>query len=1152
MMAEPRIWITNEAGETISAIELGPNVNEVLTGYMELPSGYRKVGKRVEWRFKNPDTGEYITNPDGISETVDKSGGDASLSSSTLTITTYNRDVHVIVEAYLRVYSESDMSDLRVISTTCDLTVLRPRNTVTLISGADDVLLYAKDSAGRIVQEGTSLNLEIPDNARFTSSGVFEDDNGSETYSTLYTIIHSEVQADSYRVDGWYKVVDGKIDPLDAVTPEATIIYTDCSFGLKLTPHYATKSIKLAKGGVVGRTGGSTTDLAELVNVKIKGNYVRSGDDSPRYDDIIMEFGREYPLEVDYFDARETKYNDNRITLTVEPLPDTGVALDRFEFSFPDGDRETKNYTSTLNSIQYDLMEREIVYLWLYTDGLTRYSVDFSIENSLGALSTYRQVFVEGTTWALNPDNPRELIFTYNGKEAGRVRVTRVADGCEFKSWSPASGTVTRDGLEIVAGAEKMYFPITVQVLNGYEGTGKLRRFGDTSPKTSYVVKDILEGSPIGLSNDMSALTLKSGLTTQTDVTILAEPDDGYKVGGWRYLNRGVSDGDVITEKSAIGVYFINKEDDDVKLTFISEHGTCSEDTLMVAKNSTLSVDDSDKALLISEPSSGSSSEPYRVIVSGTDREYTHTGWEYASETVTDDMDVKAEFSVWYYLYFDGNSTGTDAENVPYVPPYESTSGSQPHVFLIPDERPTLAGYTFDRWNTEPDGTGTSYNPGDEISVQPGQMRSTILYAQWISDDSVKLEKAWFDSTPVATAEVISEILVEASESVTVYFNYPSDAVSGATFETNSPGVISISTNRLSIYEWAVTITGAKIGRTVLTGEYRFNGKRYYSDLLVIVGDLIPGYWRMGNTSGEVINGLSLKVGSGQTQVVYVDKDYGVDIHTGDDPWVEPRESAPVSINVSYPLNPKNYVIVQVTGVSRGSASLKFAYTRNGNPITVMLPIDVYETHTVSFVAGTGGSISPAGSVSDVPYGSQIAVNGATISVYGHVVTATPDNGCVFDGWVYPASGTITQDTTITAKFKKEEYSIALNKSNVTLSMAGTKSYDLVVSFVPTPSDRSITWSSSDPSIVTVLASSAPQTTIHAQKAGNATITATAVNGATAKCVVTVINGEAKDVYLNRVLYVGEAVNGTFSIEGGIKLKTSPDSTVPGVIFENQ
>ena len=43
------------------------------------------------------------------------------------------------------------------------------------------------------------------------------------------------------------------------------------------------------------------------------------------------------------------------------------------------------------------------------------------------------------------------------------------------------------------------------------------------------------------------------------------------------------------------------------------------------------------------------------------------------------------------------------------------------------DEEPTKDGYTFVNWNTKPDGTGITLNPGDNYDGSEGY----ILYAQY-------------------------------------------------------------------------------------------------------------------------------------------------------------------------------------------------------------------------------------------------------------------------------------------------------------------------------------------------------------------------------------------------------------------------------------
>lgn len=43
----------------------------------------------------------------------------------------------------------------------------------------------------------------------------------------------------------------------------------------------------------------------------------------------------------------------------------------------------------------------------------------------------------------------------------------------------------------------------------------------------------------------------------------------------------------------------------------------------------------------------------------------------------------------------------------------------------------TRSGYSFDSWNTDPDGDGTSYGDKDDITVD----KDTTLYAQWTRDE---------------------------------------------------------------------------------------------------------------------------------------------------------------------------------------------------------------------------------------------------------------------------------------------------------------------------------------------------------------------------------------------------------------------------------
>ncbi|MBQ5446982.1 MAG: leucine-rich repeat protein, partial [Lachnospiraceae bacterium] len=69
----------------------------------------------------------------------------------------------------------------------------------------------------------------------------------------------------------------------------------------------------------------------------------------------------------------------------------------------------------------------------------------------------------------------------------------------------------------------------------------------------------------------------------------------------------------------------------------------------------------------------------------------------------------------------------------------------------------TAYGYTFKEWNTEADGTGTKYKPGDEINAQGNNPTDITLYAQWASYQIV--------DTQEGTKLVISERITKENAS---------------------------------------------------------------------------------------------------------------------------------------------------------------------------------------------------------------------------------------------------------------------------------------------------------------------------------------------------------------------------------------------------
>lgn len=82
-----------------------------------------------------------------------------------------------------------------------------------------------------------------------------------------------------------------------------------------------------------------------------------------------------------------------------------------------------------------------------------------------------------------------------------------------------------------------------------------------------------------------------------------------------------------------------------------------------------------------------------------------------------------AQQEVGYTVFYSGNDEGgPPAENVPPPQRVPVEEGAP-----LSEERPTREGYEFTGWNTDPDGGGTAYQPGDTIYAT-GDL---TLYAQW-------------------------------------------------------------------------------------------------------------------------------------------------------------------------------------------------------------------------------------------------------------------------------------------------------------------------------------------------------------------------------------------------------------------------------------
>lgn len=134
------------------------------------------------------------------------------------------------------------------------------------------------------------------------------------------------------------------------------------------------------------------------------------------------------------------------------------------------------------------------------------------------------------------------------------------------------------------------------------------------------------------------------------------------------------------------------------------------------------------------------------------------------------------EVPVTYTITYDGNTNTSGNAPIDSYVPYSDGS-----IVTILGNPGTLAktGFTFGGWNTESNGTGTSYSQGNTFTIN----NNTILYAKWTALPTL--------ASPTALSSVggnqAAYILFTQSGSVT---NYEYSTDNGATFLPFSPAQI--------------------------------------------------------------------------------------------------------------------------------------------------------------------------------------------------------------------------------------------------------------------------------------------------------------------------------------------------------------------------
>ena len=177
----------------------------------------------------------------------------------------------------------------------------------------------------------------------------------------------------------------------------------------------------------------------------------------------------------------------------------------------------------------------------------------------------------------------------------------------------------------------------------------------------------------------------------------------------------------------------------------------------------------------------------------GSGTPYSYCSWYTASSESTE-LTLYAQWSPVTTIIYDGNG-GEGSQQQQTIRAGETSSIYNGQSYF------SRTGYAFSHWNTEPDGTGTTYNQGDSFTASD---QSTIitLYAQWVGNVldtgqtvNVKLKRlAGNSSAKYDTVDTNVTTIARASD-------LP------ANFTPTNNNTISINGSTTPVYAWYDTDT---------------------------------------------------------------------------------------------------------------------------------------------------------------------------------------------------------------------------------------------------------------------------------------------------------------------------------------------------------
>ena len=149
------------------------------------------------------------------------------------------------------------------------------------------------------------------------------------------------------------------------------------------------------------------------------------------------------------------------------------------------------------------------------------------------------------------------------------------------------------------------------------------------------------------------------------------------------------------------------------------------------------------------------------------------------------------------YYYKDNNTFVT----------FDSKSYESGEVAVVISEAPSMPGYTFAGWNTEPYGTGITYKAGDKITMTA----SMSLYAQFTKDGGTDPDPETYDVHYVWVGDVPEGVTLPDSASYTADTEVTlaqAPTVEGYTFSGWGSDVVTIRDGKFVMPPYEVYLTG--------------------------------------------------------------------------------------------------------------------------------------------------------------------------------------------------------------------------------------------------------------------------------------------------------------------------------------------------------